>query len=1270
MGVLLQGFFKLPPNNAVPSPADGNPSIPWWWDHLASQANDLRQVGFTAVWLPPSLKAAAGASSSADGYGLFDDYDIGSKQQKGSVPTRYGSREQLQRCVAVLRANGLDVYLDIVEHQRIGDTEPFVFRYPGADGTANLGRFPKDPPNFVPQVPRDPNLGGPVADDAAFGRELAPINGQPPGYVSENLTAAADWLTRALGIQGYRIDDVKGLSTDFLFPFLNSQSMAGKFAVGEFYDGDQGLVNGWVFNPAGMRGRASAFDFPLRFRLAAMCGNPGNFDMTSLDHAGFTGIAPLNSVTFVENHDTDLDDNNKIVFNKILAYAYVLTSEGYPTVYYRDYSTDANCYGLKPLIDNLIWIHETLAAGPTLQRWRDFNVFAYERLGPPNLLVGLNNDPNGPRTINVFTGFGPNTALHDYTGHGPDTVTDGNGAVTITIPPNNNGLGYVCYSRAGFGGGFAVNTQPVTQDFDGAADLDLLPALASQPVQVGRIWCAANSPIQVGLKPDLNGWTNTTAIQMDLIAPDGTVRATQSFTSAAPPGATLQTTTSEEGFHTLRLTASNTPAADPNPAFTLSATYTSTPVFAQPLPVQDPGVAGQWSAIIALPNVAIHTHVLPTGKVLFWGRRVNPTDSVDVQACQPILWDPATQTSTPTANRPTLADGTAVNLFCSGHTFLPDGRLLVAGGHIVDSNGINQVAIYDPFKDSWSPTALMNEGRWYPTAITLSDGSALVSSGSLFTGNGQIVINDVQQIWQNGAWNSIVNFIGLPLFPRMHLAPDGRVFMCGGNAQSFFLDTQNGGTWTPGPFRAAGNRDYAPSVMYDVGKIIFIGGGLETDTLAPTNIVEIIDLTAAAPAWTETSPLNFPRRQHNATLLPDGTVLVTGGTQGDGFNNLDPGQPVHQAELWDPATGNWTVLAAESVDRCYHATAVLLPDATVLSAGSGEFRPTPTTENDPKDSHRDGQIFSPPYLFKGARPVITSAPSSVFYGQAFTVGTPQPSQIGQVTWVRLPSVTHSFDQNQRINFLQFQINGNALSVNAPANAIICPPGHYMLFILNQMKVPSVAQIVQITAAPSAPVAQPAVMLRPRVVTLQTVDTDANIKATATRRPVEVGVTAACPYGISACWGGAYQALSGMEDVEVVRPIPNASDSTAYVYLKHDGLPPVNHWPAQFARTANGTHLLRGVEVTLDGIVQLQGSVLTLIGSDSRPSITLSRLQAEDKIQWDHQTGALKPMQPEEQNAFADLVDQVQRSGGTLKATVTGPLSRMGDTVEVRKFVLS
>jgi alpha-amylase len=359
MGVLLQGFYKALPNDAVPSPADGKPGVPWWWDHLAAQARALSLAGFAAVWLPPVLKSASGAKPGADGYGPFDDYDIGSKRQKGSIPTRFGTREDLLRCAAILRANGLDIYLDMVEHHRAGDgrhaPEAFVFRYLGANGTPGIGRFPKDPENFLPQVPRDPHLGGSPADDRPFFRELAPINGRPAHYVFDHLIAACDWLTRTVGAQGYRLDDVKGLSTDFLLPFLNSKAMAGKFAVGEFFDGNAQLIKQWIFNPHGMQGRPSAFDFPLKFTLTSMCNNPGRFNMADLDHAGLTGISPLNSVTFVENHDTDLQHSQKVVRNKLLGYAYILTSEGYPSVYYKDYSTDPGCYGLQPKIDNLIW---------------------------------------------------------------------------------------------------------------------------------------------------------------------------------------------------------------------------------------------------------------------------------------------------------------------------------------------------------------------------------------------------------------------------------------------------------------------------------------------------------------------------------------------------------------------------------------------------------------------------------------------------------------------------------------------------------------------------------------------------------------------------------------------------------------------------------------------------------------------------------------------------------------------------------------------------
>jgi alpha-amylase len=806
MGVLLQGFFKLQGGRALPSPADGNPAVPWWWDHLAAQARALSLAGFTAVWLPPVLKTTSGAGPGADGYGPFDDYDIGSRNQKGSVPTRFGSREQLQRCVAILRTNGLDVYLDMVEHQRAGDLTPFVFRYPGASGTPDSGRFPKNPSNFVPQVPRDPNLGGPVADDFPFGRELAPINARPPRYVFDNLIAAGDWLTRALDAQGYRVDDVKGLSTDFLHPFLNSKAMAGKFAVGEFFDGNPVLVNQWIFNLKGMNGRPSAFDFPLKFMLNGMCNNPGRFNMADLDHAGLVGISPFNAVTFAENHDTDLNGGQRIVTNKMLAYAYILTSEGYPSVFYKDYSTDPDCHGLQPHIDNLIWIHEVLASGVTLQRWKDFDVFAYERLGGPHLLVALNNDPAGPRTIRVDTGFGAHVGLHDYTGHTSDVATDGTGAVTLTVPANRNGLGYVCYSRQGQDRALNPGSHGVTQVFEGAADLDIPPCTNGRTVQIGKIWCGAGSPIEATPDLDRTGWDENTRVAFELLGPDTAAApaATVTLTRANPAGATLRATADADGFHILRVTASDLPASNPAPAYKLSVHYSAPREFAPARPATpDSAKLGQWSERFPLKNVAIHAHLLPTGNILYWGRRKEfgsvQFDTLNDHACQTYILDPDTRQSRETANQAVLKDGSTVNLFCSGHTFLPDGRLMVVGGHLFDSQGINQSSIYDPPTDSWTAEAEMNKGRWYPSAITLPDGGVLVLSGSFATGPLQPPTNDsgtnaTPQIWRGAGWESLVDHAdGLTLFPRFHIEPKkGQVFMSGAQGQSFFLDTARG----------------------------------------------------------------------------------------------------------------------------------------------------------------------------------------------------------------------------------------------------------------------------------------------------------------------------------------------------------------------------------------------------------------------------------------------------------------------------------------------
>ena len=451
-GVLLQGYYQQRNGAGVPSPADGahpggDSPADFWWDHLALQAKALREAGFTAIWLPPVWKGASGTFSV--GFDVFDDYDLGSKNQKGSLPTRYGTREQLERCVAIFRANGIDVYIDLVENQRMGGEGPggFTFRYADALGKVGGGRFPKDPDCFHHKgIPEDPDVPGP---DISFGPDLAPINGKPKGFVSSGLKASADWMTRALGTQGYRCDDAKGISTDFVRDLFNSGSLRGKFVVGEFFDGDLGKVENWI--QAGTGGRCSAFDFPLRFNfLQPMCNNAGFFDMSQLDHAGLAGIDPLHAVTFVENHD--LDRGNPIVRNKAQGYAYILTSEGFPCVFYKDYSTDPGCFGMKPIIDNLIFIHEKIAAGATQQRFKNHDIFAFERLGGAHLLVGLNNNGDNQPTITVDTGFGPNVKLHDYTGHSGDIQTDGGGRATFAIPKNINGLGYVCYSREGIDG--------------------------------------------------------------------------------------------------------------------------------------------------------------------------------------------------------------------------------------------------------------------------------------------------------------------------------------------------------------------------------------------------------------------------------------------------------------------------------------------------------------------------------------------------------------------------------------------------------------------------------------------------------------------------------------------------------------------------------------------------------------------------------------------------------------------------------------------------
>jgi len=221
----------------------------------------------------------------------------------------------------------------------------------------------------------------------------------------------------------------------------------------------------------------------------------------------------------------------------------------------------------------------------------------------------------------------------------------------------------------------------------------------------------------------------------------------------------------------------------------------------------------------------------------------------------------------------------------------------------------------------------------------------------------------------------------------------------------------------------------------------------------------VIDLNQAAPSWRSVAGMAFARRQTNATLLADGTVLVTGGTSGAGFNNQ--AGAVHVAELWNPATESWKRMASESRNRTYHSTAILLPSGRVLSSGSGEGGGIPYS-----NSELSAQIFTPPYLYKAdgtlaPRPSITSAPARLSYGQSFSVATPDAAHITRANLIRLSSVTHAFNESQVIYPLRLTIGSTSVSATAPPNGNLAPPGVYMLFLINDAGVPSVAKMVSI-----------------------------------------------------------------------------------------------------------------------------------------------------------------------------------------------------------------
>jgi len=463
-------------------------------------------------------------------------------------------------------------------------------------------------------------------------------------------------------------------------------------------------------------------------------------------------------------------------------------------------------------------------------------------------------------------------------------------------------------------------------------------------------------------------------------------------------------------------------------------------------------VQGQWQTLPNLmPINPVHSALLHTGKVLIVSGSGNvPTNS----NWQAAIFDPATGTIT--------TQPVAWDMFCNGMVVLSDGRVFVDSGTLQYDpfHGHLKSAIYDPATGQFTDAQNMAHGRWYPTVTNLPDGTLMTFSGLDENGN----TNSTVEIYTVGSgWSPTYGSpFTPPLYPRMHLIPNGKVFYSGSTTSSRYFDPV-AHTWSAvvANTNYSGTRTYGTSVLLPLMPannykpvVMIMGGGNPS-----TNTTELIDLSAATPKWAFGPNMSQPRIEMNATILPNGKVLAVGGS----LNDEDTSTASLNADLYDPVSNTFSSAGQNAFARLYHSNSLLLPDATVLFIGGNPARGTYETHN---------EIYSPAYLFNAdgtaaTRPTISGVSSSAIgYGAVFQVQTPDAASISSVVFMRPGAPTHAFDMEQRLVGATFTAGSGMLNVTAPPNSKIAPPGYYMVFLLNSAGVPSVAQFVQLTPAPA------------------------------------------------------------------------------------------------------------------------------------------------------------------------------------------------------------
>ncbi|WP_051179518.1 galactose oxidase-like domain-containing protein [Nocardia concava] len=492
---------------------------------------------------------------------------------------------------------------------------------------------------------------------------------------------------------------------------------------------------------------------------------------------------------------------------------------------------------------------------------------------------------------------------------------------------------------------------------------------------------------------------------------------------------------------------------------------------------EHPAMMGAWEVLPCDSQVlAVHASLLPTGKVLFTAGSGNNVPNFKAHKFEAVVWD--------YENGGFKHLKTPTDVFCGGHALLPDGRLVHAGGTLaypdasVGFLGERTTYLLDPALEDFIRVADMRDGRWYPSLITLPDGRILALSGlnSENTGiNPDLEIYSYATNWCHTGTLHTPPGTGWPLYPHVFVVQRG-LFYTGGHVFGSgalppgFLDLATGAldplAMTPAQTADFDleHRDQSASVLLPPAqdqRLMVMGGG-GGDPEVATAKVHITDLTAAQPTYTAANPMANARIHLNAVLLPDRTVLVSGGE----LTPENAATAALDAEIYDPATGDWRTVAKASIPRMYHSVALLLPDARVITAGSNP------EAADPGGGELRLELYHPPYLFRGPRPHIADVRGHIHLGDTFEIETPQARDIKWISLIRTMSTTHSWDSNQRLVDIPFESCGFCtLRATMPADPCLVPPGFYLLFLVNSDGVPSVARIVQV-AHPHAPEPHP------------------------------------------------------------------------------------------------------------------------------------------------------------------------------------------------------